>query len=83
MLILCVYVIILKMLNRCIVGGCYRTSMPRDRTASFHQYPIPNKEESSVVNGSSSFNIISSTSGADEVVSSAGAYRFQPFGTLS
>ena len=39
--------------------------------------------KSSVVNGYSSFNIISSISGADEVVSSAGAYRFQPFGTLS
>ena len=99
--------------NRCIVGGCYRTSRPRDRTASFHQFPIPSRKstvgvngyssweggrprvrtasfhqfpissrKSTVVNGYSSFNIISSTSGADdeddeEVVLGAGAYRFQ------
>ena len=80
------YVITLKICNKCIVGGCYRTR-PTDRTASFYQFPIP-RRKSSVVNGCSSFNIISSTSGTDdeddeEVVSGAGAYRFQPIGTLS
>ena len=41
LLILCVLCDYFKMTNRCIVGGCYRTSRPRDRsnrTASFHQF---------------------------------------------
>ena len=54
---------------------------PRDRTASFHQYPIP-RTKSSVVNRYSSFNIISSTRGADDeddevMMLGAGSYRFQ------
>ena len=78
--------IILKMPNRFIVGGCYRTSRPRERTASFQQFPIP-RRKCSVVNGYSSFNILSSTSAEneddEEVMSGAGVYSFQPFGTLS
>ena len=69
------------MLNRGIVGGI------TEQVVGIGLLLFTNTRfqggKSSVVNGYSSFNIISSTSGADEVVSSAGAYRFQPFGTLS
>ena len=71
------------MLNRGIVGGITEQVGLGIGLLLFTNTRFQGGKSSVVNDGYSSFNIISSTRGAVEVVSGAGAYRFQPFGTLS